>query len=294
MSASMAAVRVDETLGIRETAEFFGPPARRLFGFRHEPLGEPRGSVLVCSPILAEYRRNYRREFELGRALAADGFVVQRFHYGGTGNSFGERSELTLDTMRADAFIAASLLPERSGSTFTAVVGTRVGAMVAASTVAHLHAHGLILWEPTLKGDDYLRDASRATAIRDMRVAGTRPLRSTAERLREDGWIDALGYTIHRALYDSLRSEALEQSLPEPPATILLITSSSESDRRLSRLEIEWGASGGSVHIDRIDDREPWWLASREAEGSDDAGSTRGIVQLTRAWLRRERSLAWT
>ncbi|MDP8959415.1 MAG: alpha/beta hydrolase, partial [Actinomycetota bacterium] len=119
-----------------EEAWWFGPDGQRLFGFLHLPEGRPRAGIVVCSPLHAEFLRNYRREVLVARALAARGFAVQRFHYRGTGSSDGQASEATYETMRQDALLAAGHVLERSGATRLGFLGTRWGALVAAAGAA--------------------------------------------------------------------------------------------------------------------------------------------------------------
>src|SRR5947207_2497411 len=65
-SRPASAIRVDDRLGIRETAEFFRSGGMEIFGCRHEPVGVAVGGLVVCPPILAELPRTYRAEVLLG------------------------------------------------------------------------------------------------------------------------------------------------------------------------------------------------------------------------------------
>lgn len=291
------ASRVDRETGVREIAEFFGPSERRLFGFQHLPPGPSKAGMVVCSPLLAEFRRNYRREVTLARALAAKGWAVQRFHYGGNGNSDGDPADVTLATLVEDARRAAARLVEASDVTTLGVIGTRLGALVAATLARSIGAPALALWEPTLDASTYFRDAIRARLLRDLRegVVTTGSSEGLMEELRTIGRIDVLGYTIHRALYDSLTGRTLQEAVGPPPRFILLVGMSLgvRSAKAHAELAARWRKEGAGVHLSTSPAGETWWLAGSEDEGSGVSEEVDGVVGVTRAWALKIGETAW-
>ena len=283
------ASRVDPALAIRDEAEFFGPARERLFGFRHTPMGEPTSGVLICSSLFAEFRKNYRREVELGRSLAGIGFAVQRFHYRGTGNSDGRASAVTLDTLAEDALSAGARLTAATGAPIRAVVGTRLGALVAASVADQLRLEGIVLWEPVTDAATYFRDAFRAHRVSQMREQGRSPISRLAptEELASRGQVEVLGYTIHRPLYESMLAAVGDRDAADPPRRVLLVQVSPKARPVASLAHIErWRELGSTVDMHNLEGEEPWWLAGQEDLGSDGSRVLAGTVGFTRGWLR--------
>jgi pimeloyl-ACP methyl ester carboxylesterase len=196
--------RTDERTGVRERVGFLGRPPDQLFAALYEPPAPARAAVVICPSILADLTHNYRREVALSRALAARGVAAARFHYRGTGNSHGEPSAVTFETLVDDARTAAALLGSRSRCR-AAFLGTRVGALVAAAAAGDAP---LVLWEPVTDGTGYWREAFRAQRIRDLTRTG-RPGPDPERALADVGWTDLLGHRVHDALYRSLRERTL-------------------------------------------------------------------------------------
>src|SRR5512134_2442447 len=123
--------------GSTELAEFRGPEGERMLAHVHLPSSwpqeRPRGAAVICSPLLGEALRNYRREVLVARRLAEAGFVVERFHYRFSGNSDGQDEDLTFDSMREDALGVVDDIRERAPDGPLILLGARLGALVAAS-----------------------------------------------------------------------------------------------------------------------------------------------------------------
>jgi pimeloyl-ACP methyl ester carboxylesterase len=158
----------------------------------------------------------YRAEVLSARALAAAGHPVFRFHARGHGDSSGDFSAVTLDTLVEDAGVAAGEALRLSGAGRVVWLGVRFGALVAARLVAGRDdAAGLALWEPVHNGHDYFRGMLRAMLFSQV-AAGVRPDR-TADQLLADveerGSVDVHGYYLHRAVVRSARDAKLGEAL---------------------------------------------------------------------------------
>ena len=82
-------------------AFFFGPSNQQVFASYHPPVGGS-GQVLtvICPPLFNEYMRTQLALRELAISLAERGQHVLRLDYRGTGDSFGDLDEVTLDSHR--------------------------------------------------------------------------------------------------------------------------------------------------------------------------------------------------
>jgi acetyl esterase/lipase len=283
--------RVDPERGMREVVEFFGSDQSRLFGCSYLPAGRSRGGVIVCPSVQAEFHRNYRREVELGRHLAAQGFAVQRFHYRGTGHSDGETSDVTFETMIEDAISAAEHLRERSSVGRLGFIGTRSGALVAAAAASQSDGSPVALWEPVTDPNRYVRDILRAGLIHELRkgVHDNRSRNEQIEELLTTGKLDVLGYTINRGLYESLVRRELDGELGSTPRPLLLveIARRSELRREYSAAVERWASRGFDVSTHIVSSMaEPWWFV-RGRSIDEEASLTRDLVQTTAAWFSR-------
>jgi len=138
-------------------AFFFGtPPA--LFAAYHPARGRPRGPGVVLCPALGhEYVRAHRAYRNLAQALSRAGLPVLRFDYWATGDSAGESGAGTPDRWVQDVHAAIDVLKARAAVSQVGLVGLRFGAAVAAlASAARPDVDRLLLWDPVLRGRDYL------------------------------------------------------------------------------------------------------------------------------------------
>jgi alpha-beta hydrolase superfamily lysophospholipase len=139
--------------------KFFGDADRQLFGIYHAPApAEARDvGVVLCHAGPHEYRHTYWSFRRLAGLLAKAGLHVLRFDYGGTGDSTGELATESLGAWTKDVRTAARELKELAGTRRLSLVGMRLGAVVAARAAADgLRVDDLVLWEPVVRGSDYL------------------------------------------------------------------------------------------------------------------------------------------
>lgn len=138
---------------------YFGP-ASRLFGLRSEPVATPRRTaLLVCNTWGVEYMRCYRALHLLSKDLARRGIETLRFDYSGTGDSADPEGGPTLDHWIEDIRHAAQELRQLAGVDRIAVMGLRLGALLAARAVdAGLRTEHLILWDPPASGRAWIEE----------------------------------------------------------------------------------------------------------------------------------------
>ncbi len=138
-------------------AFFFGRAEAPLFGFHHPPRGRSRSTgVVLCYPGPQEYMYTHWAFRKLASALSAEGFPVLRFDYRGTGDSSGELTEVGLDDWRRDVIDAAQELRDVAATPHVSIIGFRLGAVVATQAARELDVQDLVLWDPVVRGRDYL------------------------------------------------------------------------------------------------------------------------------------------
>jgi pimeloyl-ACP methyl ester carboxylesterase len=139
----------------------FGSSQKRLFGVYHPPETSRAAAagVVICQPAGHEYIRAHRALRNLAVRLSGAGLHVLRFDYYGTGDSAGEGDETTLAQWKADTGSAMDELKDMSDLSRVSLIGVRLGAAVAAMASAErTDVDALVLWDPVLRGVDYLRE----------------------------------------------------------------------------------------------------------------------------------------
>ena len=198
---------------------FFGSSARPLFGIYHPPTaGRTRDvGVLLCYPAPQEYMRTYWAFRKLANKLAHDGFHVFRFDYLGTGDSAGESSEVSLSDFRASIDSAARELRDVAHVGKLSAVGFRLGAALAAG-MHELPLQDLVLWEPVVRGSDYVDELRRIQA-HELAADLHPPFRA------EDAPPELLGFPFPALLERELRSLDLTQGAPPRASRVAIMVS---------------------------------------------------------------------
>lgn len=284
----LEATRHDPTNGTTERIGFRGREGRRLFTCLYLPESTPRGAVLICASMHAEFTRNYRREVLVARRLVQEGFAVVRFHYRGTGNSDGEGREVTYETMRDDASASLEYLRAESGIDAPFLIGTRWGALVAGSIAASHPALALVLWEPLLEAARFFRDAFRTKMVAELKLGVGKPAtgKELAQRLAGET-VDVLGHSMELGFHESSKDRTLAEELGPTPRSMLLLQIGPSSTVRpdLARQAGRWRASGFRVDILTVEGDETWWLGDERWHDEGRRPMTRQLVESTTAWI---------
>lgn len=261
----MTAIHIDETAKFQEEAAFLGQDDAQIYTCLHAPLQTPAGALVMCSSAHAELQENYRSEVLLARLLATRGLAALRFHYRGFGHSDGDGSDATFQSMRADTLAAIEQVQAATGAARVALLGVRLGALIAASAAHELDDAPLVLWQPVADPARYFRDATRARRVHRLRsdASGGSSGGSLAEELGRGEPADVLGYPLHRALYETLARRTLAQELGPRPRPILLVQMSPrpQLDPEHARLVEALERSGAPVDVKLVSAEPAWWFA---------------------------------
>ncbi len=144
---------------------FFGAEQRPLAGVLNTPDdGTARGGVLLCPPLAREHVTTYPTFRALALGLADAGFAVLRFDYDGTGDSAGRTDDhdrvaaWTRSTRDAAALLRATV----SGP--LAMVGMRMGGLLAAAASADVGPDAIVLWDTCDSGRTFVRQQTMLQA----------------------------------------------------------------------------------------------------------------------------------
>ena len=249
-----------------ETASFVDGAEGPLFSCLHRPVGAVRGTLLICSPLHAEFAKNYRREVELARLLAARGFAVQRFHYHGTGHSSGDADRVSFATMLDDARLMYERLRRCADeSAPTAVLGTRLAAHVAAALSEERKLPTVALWEPSVNVERHLRSVFRAGIVRELKQGSVSDLgrrQFSLDGLRERGSTDVLGYPLTSALVEDFLRLDLRPALLGAASAVQIVQFGERGEGRSDHAALAQALrrEGVSVDVAVVGAVEPWWF----------------------------------
>lgn len=211
-----------------ETPMFFENESYRLFGILHEPVGTPSGCGWVfCHPFAEEKLWAQRVYVSFARMLAARGAWVLRFDIMGNGDSEGEFSESSLETMLSDIGCAISLLERSSGITQgIGLLGLRFGATLAALVAERSPKVGkIVLWEPVVDGGKYMQELLRINLT--TQTAVYKEIRHNREELvrmmREGNTVNVDGYAIAYPCYEQVSALKLNEGVKRFAGPCLIV-----------------------------------------------------------------------
>jgi alpha-beta hydrolase superfamily lysophospholipase len=183
--------------------QWFGSPERPLFGWVHEPVGRgPSGAVVLCPPLFGEKSAVHATYRALATDLSARGHWVVRFDYEGTGDSSGPTAGPGRPVAWLTSIDRAVALARRYTDGPVALVGMRMGALLAAMAAGRgAGADALVLWDPCTSGRTFLRRHQAIQAMRFPPAAGWRG-------------VEVPGYSLDEAVAGEVTALRLPRDLP--------------------------------------------------------------------------------
>lgn len=205
-----------------------------LFGWFHVPPDRRvRGGVVICPPLGPEQAWAYATLRSLAERLEGAGFAVLRFDYEGTGESVGDLQRQWPAAGLADSVVQAVDTLSGMGVTNVALVGLRFGATLAGSVALAHGAAALVLWDPLMSGQAFLREQRAANMLRLTLAHDEEDLTSTAA----EGSIEIPGFMYGPQGVADLRSVDLAAGGPERPHATLVLARSGLGRRQRADLE---------------------------------------------------------
>ncbi|HEU0224615.1 MAG TPA: alpha/beta fold hydrolase [Steroidobacteraceae bacterium] len=190
-----------------ENAYFLPVGGERLFAFLHLPDGKPRAAALLCAPLAEEKLWSHRVFVSFARELAGRGWAVLRFDFRGEGDSDRRFEESDLGTRLEDTAAAIDELKRRAGLSKVALLGLRLGAMIAAAAAAQRDdVERLVLWDPVVDGADYMQSVLRMNLMAQMaihrKVVEDRD--ALVARLQRGEGVNVEGYELRLPLFEQV------------------------------------------------------------------------------------------
>lgn len=201
---------------------FFRDSEGALFGCLHPARTTlARGTVVLCQPHGHEYTRAHRTFRQLAEHLAHAGYAVFRFDFYGNGDSQGTFEEGHLGRWLRDVAAAVQEGRTRSRCRRVCLMGARLGATLAWLAAAREGiADALVLWDPIVRGADYLAELSAGESSR-RRALWSRVSTSPVD----DESVEYIGFAYSRQLIRELKSLDLTRAgSPRVDRTLLVRT----------------------------------------------------------------------
>lgn len=270
-----------------ETPLFFANGTYRLFGILHEPAAIPTGwGWVLCHPFAEEKLWTQRVYVSFARMLAAHGAWVLRFDAMGNGDSEGQFSESSVETMLSDINCALGVLERSGGGTLrTGLLGLRFGATVAAlAAERHPHVRKLVLWEPIIDGAKYMQELLRVNLT--TQTAVYKEIRHKREDLvrmmREGRTVNVDGYEIAYPYYEQASAVMLTETPKRFAGSCLIVQIGRDGQairQDLKSLQETYPSADFRQAVE-----EPFWKEIKRWYGTAPA-----LFETTLAWIEEGR-----
>jgi len=158
-----------------------------------------------------------------------------------------------------------------------AVVGTRLGGIIAAAATKDLPQTPIALWEPTADGRQFLKEGHRASRMSQTARGESPPLAAAAPMPGKDALV-VFNYDIPRPLVEGLSNVDILSCLGGTSRRILLIRFRGRAGPGDSLWEALI-ARGFYVDSTDVDLSESWWFHSEQVPDSAD------LISATATWL---------
>jgi exosortase A-associated hydrolase 2 len=268
---------------LNETPFFFKNGNYSLFAVFHAPMGTTRGGPFVfCHPFGEEKLWTHRVFVSFARQLAAEGYPVLRFDYMGNGDSDGEFSESSLETVLSDTRSAIAETLRRTGAAQVSMLGLRFGALVAclAAEESRAAVDRLILWAPITDGARYMQDLLRINLTTQMATgkAIAQDREALVEAMRQGATVNVDGYPMALPLYSEVSAVKLASAAKHYSGPCLVSNVDRQPGRPVPDLQQLAGQYARGTLI--FAQEEPFW--KEIARFYDEAPNLFGV---TREWL---------
>jgi len=243
-------------------------PGRR-FCLYHAPAqdGACRGAFIYIHPFAEEMNKSRRMAARQAQAFAALGYAVLQIDLLGCGDSSGDFADARWEIWKEDLAAAYAWLRQETAAPVS-LWGLRLGALLALDFASAFQdeIHGLLLWQPVLRGEAFLTQFLRLQLAADMlsgQTPGENGTRELRNKLRAGESVEVAGYRLAPAL--ALAIDAADAATMTPPrCTTHWFELMPEPNRPLppaaGRLTAAWAQSAVPLTLHQVQ-CPAFWLA---------------------------------
>lgn len=162
----------------------------------------------------------------LALKLSALGYYVMRFDYRGTGDSSGDFAAADMTLWAQDLLLALDELQALSNTSTSHIVAVRAATLLLGGGIERSRLAKLLLWDPCLKGADFLAD------LNCIRV-GSLSSKQWYSRLR---FVDELlpneyvGYNYSHACLQQLQAADVREPTALPAREVVLLSTAPDAE----------------------------------------------------------------
>jgi exosortase A-associated hydrolase 2 len=269
---------------MNEVPFFFGDQKNRLFGVLHRPKQpDIKSGFIFCHPFAEEKLWTHRVFVKFARELAGRGFAVLRFDFAGNGDSEGEFADLTLETYLSDVKRACDTLAEAYPEIeHISLLGLRFGAMIALLAATRISGlDRLILWDPVVKGANYMQEVLRTNLTTQLAVYGKviEKREDLIEKMKAGETVNVDGYELGYRLFKEVSDTNLLEGNNNLKSVNTLLVQIGKKQQPI-RDDIQRLSESCSNAVVKHAIEEPFWREIKEFY----SGAT-NLFGVTRDWL---------
>jgi amino acid adenylation domain-containing protein len=215
-----------------ETKCFYFSPKNELFGVIYQPKEKLKDvAVLICPPVGQELIRTEYIIKSIMKFLGRKGYTSMVFDHYGSGNSFGEDCQSSIDRWQEDQKQALALLKETSDFKKVVVIAMRASGNIALTSFNNYSSKqvAVLLLDPVVSGGNYLSKISDCHSNLVLQMAYVKLFREFFRKYKKNQYLgfsfsqDVINYINNIELSEQIRqfsgkvevlaSEEIEQEL---------------------------------------------------------------------------------
>jgi pimeloyl-ACP methyl ester carboxylesterase len=275
----------------------------RTVGVLSRPLTDASHMAwVICHSFGIEQIHLGRLDVIVARALASAGFPVFRFHGQGYGDAEHGMDVVSLGSHLTETIDAVEFVHSKTGVDKIGVLGARFGGTVAALVADRLDLPSLVMWEPMVKGSQFMKELLRSQILAEIvetgRGGGAADLQRIQEDLAREGRADIKGFALTKAAHDEIGSVDLlaDVSRFRGAALVVGLSRSIRPSALLMRLVARLGDLGAAVSFQAVQDAFAPQFGQFRWRTVDGGRSKRDtqlelnerIAEITLAWIRSD------
>lgn len=243
-------------MSVSLTLEYLQSRGLRLHAIVRGERGWP--AAVMADPFAEEKKCAHRVMAETAEALAGAGVAVLRFDYGGTGDSEGEFQDQTLVGWEQDLVAACEWARRELAPSALALVGVRLGAVLAARAASLLRPNVLVLIAPVTDGRAYWHENFRRQLIKSKLTVGEAASAEDLRAAEAEEYFDLAGWLVSRKLREELQDVRLgpEEVKKVTAGRCLVLDVAARPEPSATSLALAQALPGGEAVGIRM---EPFW-----------------------------------
>ncbi|MBA0882477.1 alpha/beta hydrolase family protein [Flavobacterium undicola] len=213
----------------------------------HYPIKSNDKAFLFVNPLFDEKKRSQKFQADTARALTNKGYTVIRFDYYGTGDSYGDFEEFTINSCLESCKAIMNFIHIEIGITNVSILGIRFGASLALKIASeYKELETVFLIDPITSGKRYLMELR----LRRKAFFMLNKMKNVGEKVIINGeeFEDHQGYLIRATLTEELMNLDVFQYILSDK-NIFLFSLDTLNYKKLLKLQEDLNSSGNKIKL---------------------------------------------